>query len=201
MAVKPASDSRENAEDATEVNSGVPFGRYFDVGSFKDELGARSATDDLAHVGIHAVVIPKHRLWMNSYQVIAGPYRDAQEMRAAGGSLRAHGFKTHSLPKQSRGLTLRPSTPSRGLAGAPAENLVVNWESYSSDATVKFVKAGDAVAKAEAKWVRKPIPYDYDAIVYRLNANGSRTLLEIWFRGMNRALVLSTTSADRSLTF
>jgi hypothetical protein len=201
MAVKPTGNSGENAEYIAEINSGVPFGRYFDVGSFKDELGARSATDDLTRIGIHATVIPKHHLWMNSYQVIAGPYRDGEEMQAAGTNLRSHGFKTHSLPKQSRGLTLRPSTASRGLAEPPAENLVVNWETYSPEVTVNFVKAGDTVAKAEGKWVRKRIPYDYDAIVYKQNGNGSRTLLEIWFHGMNRAVVLPTTSPNHSLIF
>jgi hypothetical protein len=201
MAVKPASNSGENAEDIAEINSGVPLGKYFDVGKFKDELGARSATDDLAHLGIHAMVVPKHRLWMNSYQVIAGPYRDGDEMQTAGTNLRSHGFKTHSLPKQSRDLTLRSSTESRGPAEPPAENLVVNWETYSPEVTVNFVKAGDTVAKAEGKWVRKPLPYNYDAIVYKLNANGSRTLLEIWFHGMNRAVVLPTTSPNHSVIF
>jgi hypothetical protein len=201
MTVKPASNSGENAEDIAEVNSGVPLGRYFDLGKFKDELGARTTTDDLAHIGIHAIVIPKRRLWMNSYQVIAGPYRDPQEMQVAGRSLHSHGFKTHSLPKQSRDLTLRPSTASRGLAEAPSEDLVVNWQTYSPEVTVNFVKAGDTVAKAEGKWVKKPIPYDYDALVYKQNANGSRTLLEIWFHGMNRAVVLPTTSPNHSLVF
>lgn len=201
MAVKPAGNSGENSEDIAEINSGVPSGRYFDVGSFKDELGAHNATDDLTRIGIHATVIPKHHLWMNSYQVIAGPYGDREEMQAAGTNLRSHGFKTHSLPKQSRDLTLRPSTASRGVAEAPAENLVVNWETYSPEVTVNFVKAGDTVAKAEGKWVRKRIPYDYDAIVYKQNGNGSRTLLEIWFHGMNRAVVLPTTSPNHALTF
>jgi hypothetical protein len=201
MAVKPAGNSGASAEYLAEINSGVPFGRYFDVGSFKDELGARSETGDLARVGIHALVIPKHRLWMNSYQVIAGPYRDGEEMQAAGANLRSHGFKTHSLPKQSRGLTLGSSTPAHGLAEAPTENLVVNWETYSPEVTVTFVKAGDTVAKAEGKWVRKTIAYDYDAIVYKQNGNGSRTLLEIWFHGMNRAVALPATSANHPVIF
>jgi hypothetical protein len=201
MAVKPASNSSESAEDIAEVNSGVPFGRYFDVGKFKDESGARNTTDDLAHLGVHAIVIPKHRLWMNSYQVIAGPYRDTQEMQVAGGSLRSHGFKTHSLPTRSRGLTLVSKMPVHSFTEVPAENLVVNWETYSPEVTVSFVKAGDKVAKAEGKWVKRPIPYGYDAIVYKQNGNGSRTLLEIWFRGMNRAVILPTTSPNHSLTF
>ena len=201
MAVKPASNSSENAEDIVEINSDVPLGKYFDVGKFKDELGARSATDDLAHDGIHAMVVPKHHLWMNSYQVIAGPYRDAQEMQVAGTNLHSHGFKTHSLPKQSRGLTLRSSTVPRGLKEAPTENLVVSWETYSPEVTVNFVKAGDTVAKAEGTWVRKPTPYNYDAVVYKQNGNGSRTLLEIWFHGMNRAVVFPTTSPNHSVIF
>ena len=84
MAVKPAGNSGENAEDIAEINSGVPFGKYFDVGNSKDELGAHNTMDDLARIGVHAIVIPKHHLWMNSYQVIAGPYRDREEMQAAG---------------------------------------------------------------------------------------------------------------------
>lgn len=201
MAVKRASDSGENAEDIAEINSGVPFGKYFDLGKFKDESGARSTTNDLAHIGIHAIVIPKHRLWMNSYQVIAGPYRDVQEMQVAGRSLRSHGFKTHSLPTRSRGLTLLSKMPVHSFTEAPTENLVVNWQTYSPEVTVNFLKSGDTVAKAEGKWVRKPTTYDYDAIVYKQNANGSRTLLEIWFHGMNRAVLLSASSPNHSLTF
>lgn len=201
MAVKAAGHSSESAEDIAEINSGVPFGRYFDAGRFKDELGARNTTDDLARIGIHAIVIPKHHLWMNSYQVIAGPYRDAEEMQVAGTNLRSHGFKTHSLPKQSRGLSLISSTAPRGLAEAPTEQFVVNWESYSPEVTVNFVKAGDTVAKVQGKWVKRSIPYDYDAIVYKQNANGSRTLLEIWFHGMSRAVVLPATSPNRPVIF
>ncbi len=201
MAVKPAGNSSENAGDIVEINSGVPFGRYFDAGRFKDELGARNTTDDLARIGIHAIVIPKRHLWMNSYQVIAGPYRDAEEMQVAGTNLRSHGFKTHSLPRQSRGLTLVSSTAPHGLAEAPTEQFIVNWEIYSPEVTVNFVKAGDTVAKAQGKWVKRPNPYGYDAIVYKQNSNGSRTLLEMWFHGMSRAVVLPATSPDHSVIF
>jgi len=201
MAVKPAGNSSESAEDIAEINSGVPFGKYFEAGTFKDELGARNTTDDLARIGIHALVIPKHHLWMNSYQVIAGPYHDAEEMQVAGTNLRTHGFKTHSLPRQSRGLTLVSSTTPRGLAEAPTEQFVVNWETYSPEVTVNFVKAGDTVAKAQGKWVKRSNPYGYDAIVYKQNGNGSRTLLEIWFHGMSRAVVLSGTSSDQPVIF
>lgn len=201
MAVKPTGNSAENAEDVAEINSGVPFGKYFDAGRFKDESGARNTTDDLARIGIHAIVIPKHRLWMNSYQVIAGPYRDAEEMQVAGTSLRSHGFKTHSLPRQSRGLTLVSSTATYGLAKAPSEQFVVNWETYSPEVTVNFVKAGETVAKVQGTWVKRSIPYDYDAIVYKQNGNGSRTLLQIWFHGMSRAVVLATTSPNHPVIF
>lgn len=91
--------------------------------------------------------------------------------------------------------------PVHSFTEAPAENLVVNWQTYSPEVTVNFLKSGDTVAKAEGKWVRKPIPYDYDAIVYKQNGNGSRTLLEIWFHGMNRAVILPATSPNQSLIF
>jgi hypothetical protein len=201
MAVKAPGNSSENAEDIAEINSGVPFGKYFEAGRFKDELGARNTTDDLARIGIHAIVIPKHHLWMNSYQVIAGPYHDAEEMQVAGANLRSHGFKTHSLPRQSRDLTLFSSTAPHGLEEAPTEQFVVNWETYSPEVTVNFVKAGDTLAKAQGKWMKRSNPYDYDAVVYKQNGNGSRTLLEIWFHGMSRAVVLSTTSPDHPVIF
>lgn len=201
MAVKPAGNSVENPEDIAEINSGVPFGRYFDLGNSKDELGAHNTMDDLARIGVHAFVIPKHHLWMNSYQVIAGPYRDQEEMQAAGTNLRSHGFKTHSLPKQSRGLTLLSSTAPHGSGQPPTENLIVNWETYSPEVTVNFVKGGDTVTKTQGTWVRKSDPYGYDAIVYKQNGNGSRTLLEIWFHGMNRAVVLPTASPNHPVTF
>lgn len=201
MALKRAGNSIESAEDIAEINSGVPFGKYFDAGRFKDESGARNTTDDLARIGIHAIVIPKHHLWMNSYQVIAGPYRDAEEMQVAGTNLRSHGFKTRSLPRQSRDLTLVSSTAPHGLAQPPTEQFVVNWETYSPEVIVNFVKAGDTVAKAQGKWVERSTPYDYDAIVYKQNSDRSRTLLEIWFHGMSRAVVLPTTSTDHPVIF
>ncbi|HXU19742.1 MAG TPA: hypothetical protein VN788_04070 [Verrucomicrobiae bacterium] len=201
MAVKPTNHSVENAEDVAEINSGVPFGKYFDVGRFKDEFEARSASDDLARIGIHAIVIQKHRMWASSYQVIAGPYPDPQQMQIASTNLRSHGFKTHSLPRKSRDLTLVSSTAPHGLAETPIEQFVVNWETYSPEVTVNFLKAGDTVAKAQGKWVKRSAPYDYDAIVFKQNGNGSRTLLEIWFHGMSRAVVLPTTSPNHSVTF
>jgi hypothetical protein len=201
MAVKATGKSAENAEDIAEINSGVPFGRYFDVGRFSDEFGARSASDDLARIGIHAIVTQKRRLWINSYQVIAGPYRDPGEMQVASTNLHSHGFKTHSLPRRSRDLTLVSSTAPHGLGEAPAEQFVVDWETYSPEATVNFVKAGYTVAKAQGKWIRRSTSYDYDAIVFEQNGNGSRTLLEIRFHGMNRAVVLPTASPNHSVTF
>ncbi len=201
MAVKPTGHSAENAEDVAEINSGVPFGRYFDVGRFKDEFEARSTSDDLTRIGIHTIVIQKHHLWTNSYQVIVGPYRDPEEMQVASTNLRSHGFKTHSLPRQSRDLTLVSSTAPHGLEDAPAEQFVVDWETYSPDATVNFVKAGDTVAKALGKWVKRSTAYDYDAIVFEQRGNGPRTLLEIRFHGMSRAVVLPTSSSNHSVNF
>jgi PilZ domain len=197
--LKAASDSVENAEDTAEFNSGVPFGKYFDVGRFKDELGARSTTNDLTHVGFHAIVVHKHVLWMNSYQVLVGPYRDPQAAQVAETGLRSHGFKTHPLARHSRDLTLLVST--KPYADAPAEDFIISWEAYSAEATVRFVKSGNTVAKAQGRWVTLPSKYEYNAIYYNLNGNGSRTLVEIRLHGMNRAVVLPTTLGNPPVIF
>ena len=201
MEVKPTSEPIENTEETAEINSGVPLGKYFDVGRFKDELGAHSAMDDLAHVGFHAVVIPKHLLWMSSYQVLVGPYRNPDDAQAASGNLHSHGFKTHSLPRRSRDLTLVPSAKAYSLGKPPSEDFIVSWEAYGAEATVRFVKGGDTVAKAEGRWVRRPTKFDYDTIVYKPNDNGSRTLLEIRLHGMNQVVVLPVTSGNQAVIF
>jgi hypothetical protein len=65
----------------------------------------------------------------------------------------------------------------------------INWDSYVPDVFVKFEKDRTVISRAEGKWVRRGVKYEDDAIVYRKNGDGSRTLLEIRFMGMNQALV------------
>jgi PilZ domain/SPOR domain len=203
VAVEPVrSNENPNAEDVVEINSGMPLGKYFDVGRFKDQILASKSTNDLANFGFRAVVLPKSVLWMKSYQVLVGPYHNDQDAQLARRNLEAQGFKPHSLSKRSRQLTIvAPRQTASGHEEGDEEDFIVTWESYSADATVKFVKAGATVNTALGRWVRQPAKAGYSAIMFTISDKGSRTLLEIQFRGMTQALELSTVAGSRSLNF
>jgi hypothetical protein len=62
------------------------------------------------------------------------------------------------------------------------------------DAIVKFEDGRSVAVSAEGKWVKRDVRYDNDAFVYIMRGDGSRTLVEIRFAGMNQALVFGKTS-------
>jgi PilZ domain/SPOR domain len=200
LKLKPAGHPVENAEDTAELNSGVPLGKYFEIGTFKEDLWAHEKVDDLTHVGFHALVIPKNLLWMTSYQVLVGPYSNAEDAQAALRNLQSRGLRPRSLPRRSREFSL-PTTTKLYSYRDLEENFVVSWESYSADATVKFIKGGDTVATGQGRWVKSPDKYQYNGVMYDGNGDGSRTLLEIWFRGMNQAVVFPTTPGNHAIIF
>jgi hypothetical protein len=76
----------------------------------------------------------------------------------------------------------------------PVGDLVVTWESYVPDAIVKFEKDGSVIGTIDGKWEKRDVKYGDDAIVYRKNSDGTRTLLEIRFAGMSQALVFGKPS-------
>ena len=197
---KSADSSVETSEVVAEVNSGIPLGKYFEVGRFKERLQAREKIEDLARASFHAVVVPKNLLWMTSYQVLAGPYRDEERARIARKDLQSRGFKAGSLPRRSREFDL-PSAGKLRDGEDISEGFVVTWEAYSADATVKFVRSSDTVASGKGRWVKQAHKYGSDGIMYDRNENGSRTLLEIWFRGMNQALVFPTDPPNHPVIF
>jgi PilZ domain/SPOR domain len=200
LKLKPAGHPVENAEDTAELNSGVPLGKYFEIGRFKEDLWADEKVDDLTHLGFQALVIPKNLLWMTSYQVLVGPYSNEEDAQAARRNLQSRGLRPRSLPRRSREFSL-PTMTKLYSDRDVVENFVVSWESYSADATVKFVKGGDTVATGQGKWVKRPDKYQYDGVMYDGNVDGSRTLLEIWFRGMNQAVVFPTTVGNHAIIF
>jgi PilZ domain/SPOR domain len=199
--IKPSLDALPNSVDVAEVNSGVPLGKYFEVGKFKDELQAQETTEDLAHFGFPATVIPKNLLWLNSYQVLAGPFNNKDAAQVARRNLQTKGFTPHSLPKRSRQVTFSAPTAALGAADVLIGEFVVSWESYDSDATVRFVKDGSTMATGQGKWVKRATRYPQDGVAYQRNQNGSRTLVEIWFHGMTQDVVLSSSRDNSSLVF
>ncbi|MGE0405922.1 MAG: SPOR domain-containing protein, partial [Candidatus Korobacteraceae bacterium] len=162
---------------------------YLEVARFKDEFEAHKTMETLERIGLHASVIRKGRLWIDSYYVLVGPYREAGEARAARKTLVSRGFKPRSLERGTRSFGLGSELRLTNLP-VPLENFVVNWESYTNDAVVNFVQDNTLVATADARWVRHRCNSDHNAIVYSNNRDGSRTLLEFHFRGMPRALAL-----------
>ena len=193
----------ENSEDVVEINSGVPLGRYFEVGKFKDEFAAERTEHNLTDLRFHATVLPKSLLWLKSYQVLIGPYREAEDADAARRSLQSQGYKPRALPERSRQLTLAGS----GMdlfnvfsAEKDSDNLIVTWEAYGAQATVRFVKKGETTGTAVGKWVKLPDRSSYSAIVYTTGDPGKRTLLSIQFSGMKQAVMLPR-SADRGIVF
>jgi PilZ domain/SPOR domain len=190
----------EDSEAIAELNSGIPLGKYFEIGRFRDEMQAHKTIENLAGVSSHAIIVPKSILWMTSYQVLVGPYGNEAEARSARKDLQSRGFKTRSLPRRSREFTLPSVTKSYGGADT-SENFVVSWEAYSADATVKFVRGSDTVASAKGRWMKRATKYESDGVMYDKHQDGSRMLLEIWFRGMSQALVFRSTLSDHSIIF
>ena len=70
----------------------------------------------------------------------------------------------------------------------PAGEYTVSWESYVTHAKVRFVQRDSLVTSAEGRWIKNQAGYENDAVIYRINDDGSKTLLEILFGGMDRAL-------------
>ena len=130
---------------------------------------------------------------MNSYQVLVGPYGSEAEAELAHANLVSRGFKPRSYERGSRSLTFSSRLTVSG-ARLPVGDFVITWESYVPDAIVKFEKDGSVVGTTEGKWEKRSVKYEDDAIVYRKNSDGSRTLLELRFAGMSKALVFGKSS-------
>jgi cell division septation protein DedD len=200
LELTPTAYSAEPVEDSEALDSAVPLGKYFQVGKFSDALQADEIIDKLAHTGYHGVVVPKNLLWMASYQVLAGPFRNERDAQLARRGLRSEGFKARSLPRESREFWLPVVKKLYSDVDVP-EGFVVNWESYGVDATVKFVRGTDTVTTAHGTWVKRNAKYDRDGVMYDTTPDGSRKLLEIWFRGMDQSLVFPAGSESHGLVF
>jgi hypothetical protein len=176
-------------EHSKEVDTGPPPERYLEVGKFNDRLLADITTDKLSRFGFPVKVIHKSLFWRKSYQILVGPYGSDHEAEAAHKNLTSRGFSPRSFERGTRGFTLHSALRLDGKR-IPVGDYVITWESYPPDAIVKF-EGYEVVLTVEGKWVRRGVRYDEDAIVYKRNVDGSRSLNEIRFSGMEHALVFS----------
>jgi len=178
-------------------NAAAAAEMYFEVGRFKDKRQAAITTDKLTQLGFPNSAVQKSHLWASSYHVLVGPYGNPDEASAVHKNLLSYGFKPRPFERGSRYLTLRSELKLNG-SPIPLGECEVSWESYVSDAAVKFMHDNSVVNNAAGRWVTRDTKYDTDAYVYRRNPDGTRTLLEIRFAGMRQALEFGPTVSQSS---
>jgi hypothetical protein len=187
--VEPASEPSVRIERSKGVDTESPSEKFLEVGRFNEKAWADKTTEQLSQFGFSTTVTQKNRFWKKSYQVLVGPYGSDSEAETAHKDLASRGFTPRSFERGSRGFLLPPALRVDGTR-MPVGDCVVSWESYIPDAIVKVEGNGGFSATVEGKWVKRGFKYYQNAVVYRKNADGSRTLLEIQFSGMTQALVL-----------
>jgi hypothetical protein len=194
-ASKPGPMSQPSVQSEGSGGTNVDLTRelYFEVGRFKNVSQAHDETGKLAELGFPATAVEKGHLWTNSFHVLVGPYGDEEQAKATQGNLLSSGFKPRPFEKGSRNFTLLSSLTLNG-GRTPEGEYVISWESYIGNADVKFMRNSSVIATADGKWVKRDVKYPHDAYVYRRNPDGSRTLLEIHFGGMRKALVFGKPS-------
>ncbi|HEV2177643.1 MAG TPA: hypothetical protein VGW33_10655 [Terriglobia bacterium] len=100
--------------------------------------------------------------------------------------------------KDIRRLTLTSAATISGTQ-VPAGEYDVRWVSHSPEATVTFEKRHNVVATAEGKWVDRHNKYGQNAVVLEANPDGSRSIVELRFKGMSEALVFGGSSPSAAV--
>jgi hypothetical protein len=170
------------------VSPGSHVQMFFDLGRFKNESLAQRLSNELAQLGIHATITLRRRLWANSYQVLVGPYDNEVAEQQLNNQLLSHGYKPRPFERGSRDFVFR-SKLTLDRSQLPTGEFTIAWESYITDAKVKFTQDGDLLAAVDGKWVKHAAKFSQNEYVYQVGATGSRPLLEVHFAGMDRALV------------
>jgi hypothetical protein len=97
-------------------------------------------------------------------------------------------FSVHA--KNSRPFFLRTAVTLHG-AEVPAGIYDLGWESHNSTVSVTLWKGGRFIATAQGTWVKHGVKYTEDAVLLRVNSDGSRSLEEIRMAGIKKTIVLS----------
>jgi SPOR domain len=180
-------------ESSTAENGASTSELYFDVGKFKNQSQAHIEINKLTQLGFPATAVQKGFLWTNSYHILVGPYSDEERAKITHENLVSSGFKPRPFERGSRAFTLGSPVTLNGTRTPPGD-YIISWESSLDDASVKLLHNDYLVATANGRWVKRDLKYPRDAYVYRRNADGSRTLLEIRFGGTHQALVFGKPS-------
>ena len=98
-----------------------------------------------------------------------------------------------AVAQNARTLKLPYSASVNGKQLAAGE-YKVTWETHSPEATVNFAQKREVVATVEGKWVDRDTKYEANSVVYSMNPDGSRTIMEVRFAGLKGALVFGEES-------
>jgi len=169
-------------------NSAMHSEKFLEVGKFKEKVLADETSTRLAHLGYPASVAQKSHLFGKSFQVLVGPYASDPEAETVHKELANRGFSPRSYERGKREFHM-PSDLRVGGSRLPVGDCTISWESYKPDAIVKFVDQRGVGVTAQGRWVREGVKYRQDAVGYERNHDGSHTLLEIRFAGMEETLV------------
>jgi hypothetical protein len=191
--VEAAKQPEVQTESSTAENAASTSELYFDVGKFKNQSQAHLQMDKLSQLGFPTTAVQKGFLWSNSYHILVGPYSDEERAKTTHQNLVSNGFKPRPFERGSRPFTLGALVTLNGTRTPPGD-YIISWESSLDDASVKLLHNDLLVASANGRWVKRDIKFARDAYVYRRNADGSRTLLEIRFGGTHQALVFGKPS-------
>src|SRR5438552_3511162 len=101
---------------------------------------------------------------------------------------------TPSLARDSRYLKVAYSAVLNGKE-IPAGEYRVSWKTHSPEATIAFARGGEVMLTVEGRWTDRQVRYERNTVVYNLNPDGSRTILEIRFAGLRSVLVFGGTRA------
>jgi hypothetical protein len=99
-------------------------------------------------------------------------------------------FPLHAK-KNSRPFYLRIAASMNG-AEIPSGIYDISWESEKIGVRVTLWKNGQFFATAKGDWVKHGVKYTDDAVVLRVNSDGSRSLVEIRIAGVKKTIVLGT---------
>ena len=178
-------------ESSKEAALGPPPEEYLEVGKYRDKQQADKTTDQLTQFGFPSVVVPKNLFWKKTYQVLVGPYSSDHQAEVAHTDLASHGFPARPFERGKRELTLHTAL-TLGQTGIPTGDCVIHWESYIPNTMVKIEGPGGVSVVLEGKLVNREEKYRQNSIVYIKNSDGTRTLKEFRFSGMEQALVFGT---------
>ena len=171
--------------------SGMGSEKYLEVGKFKEKPLAEKTAGKFSNLGFPASVSQKNRLWGKSYQVLVGPYGGDREAEVAHRNLESLGFTPRSYERGRRDFRL-PAALNVAGNHLPVGDCVISWESYTPNAIVKIEDVRGMGVTLEGKWVNQGVRYTENAVGLHKNRDGSRTLVEIRFAGMGRALVFGS---------